>query len=496
MKKSFRTTISTLLAAVLLLGLVACGGGGSGDEPAGQPAEQPAGQPTEQSAGQQNAPAEQPAGQPADQPAEQPDASAEIIELTVLNYFSMVNPNALLELEVVWDAFERDNPDIKIIREDEFEEPYHQKTEAYAAAGQLPDVMFVWPSGRSTTLHTQHLLKDLGPLVERDGLAQYFTPLSFDVSQQGAGYLGMITRGVTVTNAFYVNMEVLNEVGLEPAKTYSELKAQVPVLAAAGYETIVMPNESTWVMQSCLFSLVAGRFMGENWEQKVLSGELSFTDPDFVAALDFIKMLYDDGVINQSSIVIEYGVGPGLFATNVGAYYIDGDWRVGDFLTDANTGEALISPERQENILITVFPEIDLPGVKFNRSDTAVLATGWGINADIPEGSAKEEAAWRLVKWLTGKETQTFLVETGGISTPSRTDVDISAMASLEPMQKAIANIGKDFDISTVVIDAAFDAPVYNPLNDGLQAIGMGTMTPQQVAQITQDAFDAWKASQ
>ena len=81
---------------------------------------------------------------------------------------------------------------------------------------------------------------------------------------------------------------------------------------------------------------------------------------------------------------------------------LDGDWRMGAFITDSSTGEALITPERQENFLITVFPEIDVEGVKFNRSDTAVLATGFGINAAL-EGD-KLEAAWTLVKWLEGKE--------------------------------------------------------------------------------------------
>ncbi|MDR0472301.1 MAG: ABC transporter substrate-binding protein [Treponema sp.] len=418
-----------------------------------------------------------------------------VIELRVLNYFSLANPGAAEENSRVWDAFEKAHPEIRIIREDEFNEPFHHKTESYAAAGQLPDIIQCWPSGRSTTLHTQRLLKDLMPLVKRDGLASVFTQVSLDPSQQGAGYLGMITRGLTATNAFFVNMEVLRDCGLQPAKTYSELKAQVPVLKAKGYETIIMPCEDTWVMQSCLFSSVAGRFCGEGWEQKIISGQAKFTDPDFVAALNFIKQMYDDGVLLRSTIAIDYGSGPGLFATNKCAYYIDGDWRVGDFLTDQSTGQALISPARQKDILISVFPDIDVPGVKFNKSNTVVLATGWGMSSAIPEGSAKEEAAWTLLKWLTGKEAQSFFVETGTFATPSRTDIDLASLP-LEPLQVTVANLGKEYNVSTVVIDAAFEGPVYTPLNDGLQAIGMGTQTPQQVAAATQAAFEAWKATQ
>jgi len=415
------------------------------------------------------------------------------IDLRVINYFSMANPNALEEVTAIWEAFEKANPNIRVIREDDMHEPFHHKMEAYAAAGNLPDVMVVWPSGRSSTLHAQRLLKDLEPLIRRDGLYQYYTPVSMDPSQQFGGYLAMITRGLTATNAFYINMEVLNAVGLQPAKTYSELREQAPILRAAGYDTIIMANAESWVMQSCLFSTVAGRFMGEGWEQRIHSGQARFTDPDFVAALQFIRTMYNDGVLSQTTLATEYGSSIGLFATNRGAYMIDGDWRVGDFLTDQTTGQALISPERQRNIRISIFPEIDLPNVKINRNNTVVLATGWGINANIPSGSAKEEAAWTLVKWLTGKEAQTFFVETGIFSSPSRTDIDFSKLA-LEPMQVAVANLSYEYDISTVVIDAAFPGVVYTPLNDGLQAIGMGRQTPQQVAQVVQAAFDAWKA--
>jgi raffinose/stachyose/melibiose transport system substrate-binding protein len=415
------------------------------------------------------------------------------IELRVLNYLDMTSANSSDEVTRVWEAFEKANPDVKIIREDLFNEPFHNKVEAYAAAGQLPDVIYAWPSGRSTTLHTQRLLKDLGPLIAKDGLATYTVPSALDPSAQGAGYLAILPRAVTSSHAFYVNNEVLRDAGLSPAKTYAELKAQVPVLRAKGYDTIAMANQDTWVMQSCLFSLIAGRFCGEGWEKKILSGQAKFTDPDFVAALNFVKTIYDDGVLTKATLTTDYGSVIGQFATNKAAYLIDGDWRVGAFITDKSTGQAVISPDRQKDIQITVFP--DIAGAKLNKSTSTILGTGWGINAKIPAGSPQEDAAWRLVKWLSGKEIQTWLLNTGGVATPTRTDIDAGSL-SLEPMQKAIGNIGKEYTTGTVVIDGAFHSDVYTPLNDGLQEIGMGTRTPEQVAQTVQRAFDTWKAAQ
>jgi len=412
--------------------------------------------------------------------------------ISVLNYADMTVANTAADQKWTWETFRQKNPDVNLVIEDQFNEPFHQKTEAYAASGNLPDVLYVWPSGRSTSLHQNKLLKDLGPLIAKDSLKNSYVPIAMDPSQQASNYQAMIPLTMTASHAFYINMEVLNACGLQPAKTYAELKAQVPILKAKGYETVIMPNKDTWVMQSCLFSAVAGRFGGAGWENAVLAGQVKFTDAAFVKALEFIKTLYSDGVLAPSSLGMDYGDGPGLFATNKGAYYIDGDWRVGAFITDASTGEALISPARQVNFKMTVFPDIE--GAKINKSTSVILGTGWAMSASIPEGSPKEDAAWRLIKWLTGVEVQTLGVEHGAYSTAARTDVDVSKL-NLEPIQRAAGNMGKEYTAGTCVIDGVFHSDVFNPLNDGLQEIGLGKKTPQQVAADIQRAFDTAKAA-
>lgn len=412
--------------------------------------------------------------------------------VTVLNYTDLTVATAAQDQKWQWDTFAQQNPDVAVNHEDLFNEPFHNKTEAYAASGNMPDVLYVWPSGRSTSLHEKKLLKDLGPFIQKDNLKNKYLPTAMDPAQQGGGYMAMIPQGITASHAFYVNLEVLRACGLQPAKTYAELKAQVPVLKANGYETVIMPNKDSWVMQSCLFSAVAGRFGGAGWEQGVLAGRAKFTDPDFVKALELIQALYRDGVLAPSSLGMDYGSGPGLFATNKGAYYIDGDWRAGAFITDPDTGQALISIDRQKNFLVTVFPDIE--GAKLNKSTSTILGTGWAMSAGVPAGSAKEDAAWRLIKWLCGTEVQARMFEHGGLPAPSRTDIDFSQI-HVEPITLAVANLGKEYTTGTCVIDGVFHSDVFNPLNDGLQEIGLGTKTPAQVAAEIQRAFDAAKAS-
>jgi len=411
------------------------------------------------------------------------------IKLTVLNYTDLTVANAAKDQKWQWDTFLKENKDIVLEKEDLFNEPFHEKTAAYAASGNIPDVLFVWPAGRSTPLHEKRLLKDLMPFLRKDNLIGKYLPVALDPNMQASRYVAMIPQALTATHAMFVNLDVLRDCGLQPAKTYAELKSQVPVLRAKGYDTLIMPCKDTWVMQSCMFSMIAGRFCGQGWDQKILSGQAKFTDSDFVAALDFIRQLYFDGVLPQSCLGIDYGEGPGLFSTRKCAYYVDGDWRVGDFLEDEDTGQALFSDAQQRNIRITVFP--DIAGAKINKTNSTVLGTGWAMSAAIPAGSAREDAAWRLVKWLSGAEIESRILATGGISAPSRTDIDYSKI-DLAPLQVSMGNLGKEYSIATCVIDDVFHADVYEPINDGLVELGLGTKTAVQVAYDVQRAYEAW----
>ena len=411
--------------------------------------------------------------------------------LKVLYYLDAAAPNAIADADLWFNTFQRNNPGVIIERENLFDEPFHDKMRTYAAAGELPDVMYVWPSGRSDYLHDQRLLKDLTPFINREtNFRNNYIPMTMDPSQQQARYMAMIPQGITTTHAFFTNMEVLNAVGLQPARTYAELVAQVPILRAAGYQTVLIPAQSEWVMQSCLFSMVVGRFCGAGWENRIYNGTLKFTDASFVNALNFIRQMYTDGVISQAAVGVDYGDGPGMFATNQGAYYIDGDWRAGAFITDAETGQALISPARQNNIRVGVFP--DIPGAAINSSSSVILGVGYAMSAAIPAGSEKERLAWELIKHLTGREVSQLRTEHGGTPTPSRTDLNLAAMR-LEPIQRAIGSLGNTFTTATAVIDGVLPSEVYEPINSGLIELALQRQTGAQVANTVQTAWDAYK---
>lgn len=407
------------------------------------------------------------------------------VVLRVLNYLDATSPSAYREITEVWEAFEKANPNIKIEREDLFGEPFHQKTEAYAAAGQLPDVIYMWPGGRSSTLHTKRLVKDLTPFLGE--MRKEFSEAA--LVPQAGGYLGELPIGVTSTHVLYVNKKMLDDMGLAIPKTYQDLKAMVPKLKAAGKDVILMGAQDDWVMQSCLFSMIVGRICGDKYVDDLIAGKAKFTEGPFVKALKFYQSLYADGVLSKKALQTPYNEVNGLFASGKAPFMVDGDWKVGNFLTDPTTKQALIPPAEQKNFVMTVFPAI--PGEINADTTSTVPGVGFGMNANIPAGSEKEKAAWKLIMWLNSPEVQKIRLETGS-AFPSRKGVTSD---KLEPLAQERARFYGRFK-GTYVLDNVFHAKVYGPLNVGLQEIGLEISTPEQVAAKVQKAYDNWKATQ
>lgn len=411
----------------------------------------------------------------------------ERITISVLNYFDLTSPGAERELDEVWREFSIRNPHIVVEREDLFLEAFHQKVEAYAAADRLPDVVFMWPGGRSTSLHTLGLVKDLMPLLGDE--AQYYQEAV--LAPQAGGYLAQLPQTMTSSHAMYVNVPLLESLELAVPETYEELVAMIPVLRANGInDTVLMGAQDDWVIQSTLFSMLVGRLVGDEKLHEIVAGEAKFTDSEFVGALEFYAQLFEDGVLHRRVMNTSYAEVNGLFATGRAPFMIDGDWKVSNFLTDVTTGEALIAVDKQPEFIMTIFPAI--PGEIHVASSSGVVGVGYGMNSKIEAGSPKEAAAFELIKWLQGPEVQKMRLETAG-TIPSRLGVTSD---QLEPLVLERIRYYDDILVYTEVLDNIFEGEVYNPINIGLQEIGLGLATPMEVAQRTQEAMDLWRAKQ
>ena len=407
--------------------------------------------------------------------------------LRLLYYGDATQAGYQEDIDLFIDQFKADNPDIDLQVEILFSQPYHQKLGAYIASGQIPDVVYMWPGNRDSSmlLHRLGLVRDLRPLLGTEFL-KLFSPAALNVKMQASRKLAELPQSNTYTTTLYVNKKLLADNGFKVPRTYAEMKAMVPRLKAKGIQTLLLANGDQWPAQSCLFSTIAGRMAGDAFTDAVLAGKSKFTDPEFVAALAFYAQLFKDGVIDRGNMTMGYGDGPGLFASGQAAMFVDGDWRVGAFLTDTSTGQALIPPENQETDFAFVnFPAI--PGEKYPGVASLAPGVGLGITTAVKPGSDTEKAAVRLLKWYYGPEVQAMKLRTGAYI-PTR--LDVLDFEGLEPFNSMI-NDYKNTLKPCYVIDNVWHPDVFNVLNAGLQAIGLGTETAAGLAAKLQAAQNA-----
>src|SRR5574344_238727 len=410
------------------------------------------------------------------------------VTLTVLNYLDSADPNSANDVSAIWDNFEKQNPDITIIREDSFGNEFHDKTAKYLSNNNLPDIINMWPGGRSSAVHTSHAVKDLRPFITDNKLDSKYNPVA--LQNQFAGYLAELPDGITYTNVLFVNAKLLQQNGLSIPQKYEDFFTIQEVLSKKGIQTILMDNKQSWVMQSLLFSLVAGRYGGIGWTQKIQSGEYSFTDDWFVTSLRIIDELCRKNVISQKTLAYEYGESQNYFADGQGAFYIGGDWKTATFQTDHATGQGLISKDAQQfDFELMSMPPF--PNEILHNSDSGTVGTGWAINSSIPAGSPKEKAAWRLIQYLESPYVQTYRLKTGK-AFPTIKSLDVELLANelgLEPFTIKRARLYKDYPTMTPVIDNAFSEDIYTVINTQLYLLISGKTSPEIAAKKIEDAW-------
>jgi raffinose/stachyose/melibiose transport system substrate-binding protein len=385
------------------------------------------------------------------------------ITLTMINHLDITSPEAKVFDKIV-TAFEAKYPNIKLKVENLYNEAYHQKLAALAASGDLPDIIYMWPGGRSENLMKNGLAMDLYSFLGKD--KSNYVPST--VAPQYEGKLLELPIAITSTHVFYINKAVLKANGLSVPKTYGDLVKMVAKLKKAGVETVLMANKDAWVNQSCLFSMVVGRFCGDKWLRDAIAGKASFTDKPFVDSIKFIKKMYEDGVLSANSIQTAYGEVPNLFAAGKGAFLIDGDWRV-------NAINPLVPADKQGDIVLSVFPAI--PGEKFPNSTSIVTGSGYGMNAKLTGEKAKAAYAW--ISFIGGPEgAKTQLVDQGVMPAYK---LNISGI-KLDPIVSQRVAFYPKYK-SSLVLDNVISSKPVDVLNAGLQAIALGTTTPEALAE-------------
>jgi raffinose/stachyose/melibiose transport system substrate-binding protein len=385
------------------------------------------------------------------------------ITLQAYHYRDLTNDITTTNWEELMAGWEENFPDIKLEFEYLFNDPYHDKLQSMAVAGQLPDVMFLWPGKRTGYVTGQGLVKDISPWIDK--VKDQFAPAA--VAAQGPnGEMWELPEQVTATHVMFTNTRILDELGLEFPKTYAELLEQGPAIRDAGYIPIAMDNKDGWQMQSCFLSALVARTGGKKWLDAARTGSASFTDDEFVSALAVINELSEKEMFSPGVNQADYGEALDAFSAGEAVYLIDGGWRTNELVK-------LMPEDAYTYVEYNVFPPLSNEG-GIKASSAIIAGTGIGMNAKL-EG-AKAEAAWEWIYYFAGPVGSTIKAGQGWLPA-----VKIDLPSDIPPLLASLST----FLNSTpggYVIDGVMDAEGMGILHPAIQEMMFGNKTPAQAA--------------
>lgn len=370
------------------------------------------------------------------------------------------------------DEFEAANPDIDIVADCVLNDSYKEKIRVLVSTDALPDVFFSWSGVFGENLTRSGRVLALDDVMARDSewssqiVEGQWAPFNYNGKQYGAPW-SMDGK------AFFYNVDVFNELGIEIPTTLNELYAVCEKLKENGYDEPISAGFSAPWAVSHYLGTICQRVVDPEVLAKDYTGGGDFSDPAYIEALNIFKKLGEYMTSDPCSVDHEFarnafimGVSPMCYMQLAEMKYMRDD----------------------EELNYAFF---NFPAVEDGKGDPGQL-TG------APEGmmisaTAKpevQEAAIKFMEFVISKEGgHRMIAECGEISCVKgawdETNCDEKQLEAINLILAATE--------PTVWQDCATEATIANAFMTGGQLLLTGDMTAEDVMASVQTAAAALK---
>lgn len=348
------------------------------------------------------------------------------------------------------------------------------------SAGEGPELfLFGTGPGQPAAIVDSGLVADLTPYFHRFGWDKII-PEGFVNQTSSGGKLWAVGNEVETTAMFY-NKKIFADNGIAVPKTWAEFEAAVAKLKAAGYDTpIGLGGADKWPI-SHLQSMLFQRYAGPDGTAEVMFGGGKWTDAPFVAAAGKLQEMGKAGYFGpsplangQAEIQSKFWAGK-IPMTYTGSFVISG----GIEQAGQNVGD---------------FGVFEMPpleeGQKIYPSEG--IGSGWYVRAN---SGHKDQIAGFIDFMMFDKTSRVTLIEEGTMPVGPVTDDLASAK-----VPQLVADLGQLVDTyrsnGTIYsyLDTVQPSAVTSATYDGLQALLLEQVTPEQFTADIQAAWEEAKA--
>ncbi|GGK93040.1 sugar ABC transporter substrate-binding protein [Salinibacterium xinjiangense] len=328
-----------------------------------------------------------------------PAAPAEEVKLSFLTYTS---PNVTKE---TWEKavadIEAENPNIKI----ELLYTPDLDRQGYAkqllASGQLPDILWDVPL-------TDFV--DAGALLpyEASDFEGLNIPAGFN-AVDGKQY--SLANGTFIYPGVFYNPDAFDAAGVGVPTTFDELVDAAAAIKANGKTPFLLSSGSdTWSTEFLLNALVCTDVLGSNpdWLIQRKADKVSFSDPEFVKAVNKFVELRDAGSFNSDALSINYSQANAAWATGDYAMWPMGGWG-GGVKSDVFTPGVFSMPTDDGTpILPTVIgPSLYISATTAHPEEARKVAVALAGLTSLQEVQMKNDAQFPVIDGITPPEGTT-----------------------------------------------------------------------------------------
>jgi raffinose/stachyose/melibiose transport system substrate-binding protein len=360
------------------------------------------------------------------------------------------------------------NPDVIIDEQKMPRDQYQTRLKTAAAANDLPTAFLQWPDTPTREFAEAGKLApindylDANPAWKNDLLPQVLDAFTMDGKTYGVGL------GISLTSIVFYNKALFDQYNVKVPTTLDELRAAITTFKANGIIPIAHGNKAIWPAQSSVMSIVGNRYTGDAWLFDVIAGKnnAKFSDPEFMSALALMKEL--SGAFNEDYNSLDIVQMRDYFYRGEAAMMIEGSWALPGIIESA--------PEAMKaNIEMTVFPSV--PGGKGDPTTiSGVSSTSIVVSA---KATPEQQAVIRkLIQFLTDTDAQKLYMD---YNIPVASKSVKPDLATVTPLYAKMVTLIQEHPLVTVY-DATLSALQADTINNGLQALMLGTESAQDLA--------------
>jgi len=376
-------------------------------------------------------------------------------------------------LEKVAAEFRARHPEIDLRVEYTQPDDYKPAIRTAVAAGNAPDVFFVWPGEWLRKFARGHQVLDLTGELAKDGWGDQFMPNAMPLFEYRGGTWGV---PMLMQCAYFLyNNEMFVKRGLAPPKTWDELLRVCEVFKREGMAPIGLSNVNKWPLHHYV-SILWQRIVGED---RVLDDydtetEGSFSDPGYVEGLRMVRLLADKGYFSENANGTSREMFRQLFATERVPMIMTGTWDLGVLQNSDEVPEGF-----GDKWDMFALPEV--PGGKGNQAYMMGAPDGYAVWAD----TKSKDAALTWLRFLTSTEVAQRLVS--GLQELVCVKGAVNEQTAGDKLRRYAADLEAAPGV-TPWADIMLESSVREAYLDALSGMLDGTVSPEDVLATLRDA--------